>query len=132
MTALITNHEHDKLITRRIIIFGAAASLLCAPAIVRATSLMPVKRVVFPIVPVAPSAPIYMGFLDRLRIDWMEKCLMSGWDDDRHAQTFGGISEAQARRSVIRARANGWVFDKNSKGLVTREEAIELLKKTES
>ena len=42
MTALISNH--DGLITRRSIFIGAAASLICAPAIVRATSLMPVRR----------------------------------------------------------------------------------------
>ena len=41
MTAPISNH--DGLITRRSIFIGAAASLLCAPAIVRATSLMPVR-----------------------------------------------------------------------------------------
>ena len=38
MTALISNH--DGLITRRSIFIGA---LICAPAIVRATSLMPVR-----------------------------------------------------------------------------------------
>ena len=42
MTALISNH--DGLITRRSIFIGAAASLICAPAILRATSLMPVRR----------------------------------------------------------------------------------------
>ena len=43
MTAPISNHEG--LVTRRSILIGvAAASLLCAPAIVRAASLMPVRR----------------------------------------------------------------------------------------
>lgn len=42
MTALISNH--NGLITRRSIFIGAAASLICAPAIVRATSLMPVPN----------------------------------------------------------------------------------------
>ncbi len=42
MTSPISNH--DSLITRRSILIGAAASLICAPAIVRATSLMPVRR----------------------------------------------------------------------------------------
>ncbi len=40
MTSQISNH--DSLITRISIFIGAAASLICAPAIVRATSLMPV------------------------------------------------------------------------------------------
>ena len=47
MTALISNH--DGLITRRSIFIGAAASLICAPAIVRATSLMPVRTLMLPI-----------------------------------------------------------------------------------
>ena len=33
----------DYRMTRRSIFIGAAASLICAPAIVRATSLMPVR-----------------------------------------------------------------------------------------
>jgi hypothetical protein len=42
MTAPISNC--DDLIARRSIIISAAASLICAPAIVRAASLMPVRR----------------------------------------------------------------------------------------
>jgi len=38
MTAPISNH--DSLMTRRSIFIGSAASLICAPAIVRAASLM--------------------------------------------------------------------------------------------
>ena len=41
MTAPISNH--DGLIARRSIIISAAASLICAPAIVRAASLMPLR-----------------------------------------------------------------------------------------
>jgi hypothetical protein len=41
MTVPISSHEG--LITRRSIFIGAAASLLCAPAIVRAASLMPLR-----------------------------------------------------------------------------------------
>jgi hypothetical protein len=36
------------LITRRSIFHGATASLICAPAIVRATSLMPVRGMRLP------------------------------------------------------------------------------------
>ena len=54
MTALISNH--DGLITRRSIFIGAAASLICAPAIVRVTSLMPVRCLKGPI------GPQYAGF----------------------------------------------------------------------
>jgi hypothetical protein len=48
------------LISRRSIFIGAAASLLCAPAIVRATNLMPVRRIIL------KSDVNYYGFVDRL------------------------------------------------------------------
>jgi len=41
MPALITDPHHERHITRRSTILGSAASLLCAPAVVRAASLMP-------------------------------------------------------------------------------------------
>jgi hypothetical protein len=59
MTALTPNIDHGSLLTRRSII-GAAASLLCAPAIVRVTNLMPVRRIIL-------KSDHYYGFLDRLR-----------------------------------------------------------------
>ena len=46
MTTPVPTHHHDGLITRRSIFIGAAASLFCAPAIVRAASLMPIKGVI--------------------------------------------------------------------------------------
>jgi hypothetical protein len=60
MTAPIVTPDRT-LITRRSIFIGAAASLLCAPAIVRATNLMPVRRIIL------KSDLDYYGFLDRLR-----------------------------------------------------------------
>jgi hypothetical protein len=35
--------DTDSRMTRRIVFFGVAASLICAPAIIRAASLMPVR-----------------------------------------------------------------------------------------
>jgi hypothetical protein len=49
MTAPISNHEG--LVTHRSTFIGAAASLICAPAIVRAVSLMPVRNLRGPIGP---------------------------------------------------------------------------------
>ena len=49
MTAPIPNRHHDSLITRRGIFIGAAATLIRAPAIVRAASLMPVRSLILPI-----------------------------------------------------------------------------------
>jgi hypothetical protein len=42
MITSIPNDQRDHQITRRDIILGVAASLICAPAIVRITNLMPV------------------------------------------------------------------------------------------
>jgi hypothetical protein len=39
------NIDHGSLLTRRSII-GAGASLICMPAIVRVTNLMPVRRII--------------------------------------------------------------------------------------
>jgi len=65
--------------TRRKLLIGASASLLCAPAIVRASSLMAVRGV---IVPVQTN---YYGFVDRLRFDWLwrsgqMRVLPVGWE----------------------------------------------------
>jgi hypothetical protein len=107
MTAPIPDrHHHDRLNTRRSIVIGAAASLICAPAIVRAGSLMPVRSLILPIIPIVP---MYAGFVERLRYDFLEKALRAGWDDRRHGPVVGGISESQARRSVAYARAQGWL-----------------------
>jgi hypothetical protein len=43
-TPLLANRHQDYRMARRSILIGAAASLMCAPAIVRVTSLMPVRR----------------------------------------------------------------------------------------
>ena len=92
-----------RLITRRSVFVGAAASLLCAPAIVRATNLMPVRRLPF------PFGPQTAGFVERLRFQFLEGALRSGWDDKRHGPVVGGISEAQARRTVAYAQAHGFL-----------------------
>jgi hypothetical protein len=106
MTAITPDHHHGSLITRRSIFIGAAVSLICAPAIVRTASLMPVRSLILPIVPIVP---MWAGFVERLRYDFLEKALRAGWDDRRHGPIVGGISESQARRSVAYARAQGWL-----------------------
>ena len=102
MTALISNH--DGLITRRSIFIGAAASLICAPAIVRATSLMPVRRLRGPI------GPQYAGFCERLMYQSLESNLRA----DRMSTVLNGkiIPEADAGRMVGYARAQGWLAPK--------------------
>jgi hypothetical protein len=92
-----------RLITRRSMFIGAAVSLLCAPAIVRATNLMPVRRLPFPF-------GLQMGgFIERLRFQFLEGALRSGWVATWHGPVVGGISEAQARRAVAYAQAHGFL-----------------------
>jgi hypothetical protein len=99
MTAPTSNH--DGLITRRSILIGAAASLICAPAIVRATSLMPVRR------PPPPFGPQYAGFWERLLYHSLDSNLRAG----RMSTVLNGeiIPEADARRMVAHAQDYGWL-----------------------
>ncbi len=99
MTAPLSNR--DGLITRRSILIGAAASLICAPAIVRATSLMPVRR------PPPPFGPQYAGFCERLLYHSLDSDLRAG----RMSTVLNGeiIPEADARRMVAHAQDYGWL-----------------------
>jgi hypothetical protein len=87
------------MLTRRRIFVGGVASVICAPAIVRAESLMPIRALI-------PMQPVHAGFVERLRFHCMEQVLENGWTNER-ARTFGGISENEARRRVTYARMHG-------------------------
>jgi hypothetical protein len=88
------------MLTRRRIFIGGLASVICAPAIVRAESLMPIRALI------VPTQSVHAGFVERLRFHCMEQLLKDGWTTDR-ATTFGGISENEARRQVTYARMRG-------------------------
>jgi hypothetical protein len=102
MTAPISNH--DGLITRRSILIGAG-SLLCAPAIVRAASLMPVRR------PLPPFGPQYAGFVDRLYFHTLDGSLRAGLRAGQTSIHFNGtiMPVAKARRLVAHAQDYGWL-----------------------
>src|SRR5438270_463699 len=85
------------MLTRRRIFVGGVATVICAPAIVRAESLMPIRGLIL------PMERVHAGFVERLRFHWMEQLLKNGWTAER-ATTFGGISENEARRQVTYAR----------------------------
>jgi hypothetical protein len=55
--------ENETGCTRRGLFLGAAATLICTPAIVRASSLMPVQAIPFPV------ERQYYGFIQRLYVD---------------------------------------------------------------
>jgi hypothetical protein len=104
MTAPTPIADHS-LKTRRSILIGAAASLLSAPAIVRAASLMPVRRVSF------PYGPQYAGFVDRLFLHGLENSLEAGLRAGRTSIELCGrtIPVDSARRRVAFARAHGFL-----------------------
>jgi hypothetical protein len=77
--------------TRRTLFIGAAASLICAPAIVRAASLMPVRGL--PLQLITPKRRILntMG-------DWYQFCFYNNLD-----------SVAEGHQIIARTRALGWL-----------------------
>jgi hypothetical protein len=96
--------QHDYQITRRGIILGAVAALVCAPAIVRVTSLMPVRRLPFPFWP--QSA----GFVERLYLHALESHMRDLTAGQTSTVFNGGIMDAaEARRRVAHAQAHGFL-----------------------
>ena len=94
-------HQQPSLVTRRSIFRGAAASLICAPAIVRATSLMPVRRL-----PLTFENQ-HAGFVERLYFHALDSDLRVGQMSTHLNDKI--VSMADARQTVGRARAYGWL-----------------------
>jgi hypothetical protein len=93
--------------TRRSICFGAIASLICAPAIVRAASLMPVRGL--PLQLLKPESLNAEGeFYRRCFYHTLDSDLRSGRAMSvlNHEKV---ISLAEAHRMVARARVQGWL-----------------------
>src|SRR6202171_5855334 len=98
----LTMTANDYRTTRRSILIGAAASLICAPAIVRAASLMPVRG--SPLQFLNPEGQFY------------RRCFYHSLDSDLRAgramtvrSNENIISVAEAQRMIARARAQGWL-----------------------
>jgi hypothetical protein len=93
------------LITRRSIFIGAAASLLCAPAIVRIANLMPVRRLPF------PYGPQYAGYVDRLFLHSIESSLKACLRAGRTIVEVGDhkIPLESAQQTVASAQAHGFL-----------------------
>jgi hypothetical protein len=97
----------DYRMTRRNILIGAAASLICAPAIVRAASLMPGRGL--------PLQFLNPEFLNPLG-QFYRRCFYHSLDSDLRAgramtvhNNEKRISVAEAHRMVAHARAQGWL-----------------------
>jgi hypothetical protein len=104
MTTPILTPDH-KLTRRRSIILGAAATLICAPAIVRAANLMPVRRLPF------PFGPQYAGFVERLYFHTLEGSLQAALRERRASVEVCGhlIPIDNAHRRVAYAQAHGFL-----------------------
>jgi hypothetical protein len=68
----------DHRMTRRTLFVGAAASLICAPAIVRVASIMPVCGLQLPLASPERKIPKTMG-------EWYQLCFYSNLDNDLRA-----------------------------------------------
>ena len=103
MTAQILVPDHS-LITRRSIFIGAGASLLCAPGIVRATNLMPVRRLPF------PHGRQYAGFVERLYLAALESHVRNLRPDQTTTYFNHAVMAVEdARRRVTSAQAHGFL-----------------------
>jgi hypothetical protein len=104
MTAPILAPDHS-LITRRSILIGAAATLFCGPAIVRASNLMPVRCLPF------PFGRQYAGFVERLYFHTLERRLEAALPERRASVEVCGhsIPIDTARLRVAYAQAHGFL-----------------------
>src|SRR5665213_1753958 len=98
----------DYRMTRRSIFIGAAASLLCAPAFVRAASLMPVRSLILPIKRSSRLDPLG-EFYRRNFYHSLDFDLRTGRSMSMVVENGKIISVADARRMIALARAQGWL-----------------------
>jgi hypothetical protein len=97
----------DCRMTRRSIFIGAAASLICAPAIVRAASLMPVRGL--PLQFLNPEFLDPLGQFYRRNFYHSLDCYVKAGRAMSVLNNEKIISLAEARRMVARARLQGWL-----------------------
>jgi hypothetical protein len=100
--------------TRRALLTGFGSFFVSAPAIVRASSLMPVKVVDW--TQLSPPANElrsveypWAGFCERLAYQAMDNILKAGWTPERAARIYGGMSEENMRGAVAYARRHGFL-----------------------
>jgi hypothetical protein len=94
---------------RRDLLIGVTASLLCAPAIVRASSLMPVKVVEWAPLALPISEKPYAGWVERVAYQMMDHVLKTGWAPERAAPFYGGVSERKMLSMVAYARRQSFL-----------------------
>lgn len=100
--------------TRRSLLVGASATLLCAPCIVRAASLMPVQGIVF------PTERNYYGFLERLYVHANLPTIVELQHGGLSAHGVAAVMNSRGRKSI-----NGDAWDAQRViGVLTRNEKI--------
>jgi len=104
MTPPISRLDRGLTTRRSIIISAMAASILCAPAIVRAANLMPVRRSPF------PYGPQHAGFLERLYFHALEAHLRSLRGDQKTTHFNNCVMSVNAaHQQVAYAQAHGFL-----------------------
>ena len=92
------------LMDRRNFLVAATASLICAPAIVRASSLMPIRAIVWTPLPANGTCKDderhSAGWAERLSYHMMDHVLEAGWTPERAASFYGGITESKMRSAT--------------------------------
>jgi hypothetical protein len=102
-------------VTRRGVLIEAASLILCAPAIVRAANLMPVRGVIMPIkgLQSESASPTQLrpqeGFLRRLLFHWCDSDLKAGRKESSMIVNGGHLSEEEMRNLVAYARRFGFL-----------------------
>jgi hypothetical protein len=101
------------MLSRRTFVAQLVLTLVCAPTIVRASSLMPLRGL--KLQPALPPGlccefgPHYAGFVERLGYQWMVSILRTGYTPERASCHYGGMTEESMRRSVAYARRHGYL-----------------------
>ena len=102
MTAKSPENDQGSLITRRSIFIGAAASLLCMPAIVRATNLMPVRRIIL------KRDVNYYGWIDRL---WASQHVLTIIERRNAGLSANEIAAEMNERQRNKPSSNAWGWE---------------------
>jgi hypothetical protein len=104
MSILSSDNRPPSPPSRRNVLLGLAACSLPAPAIVRVSSLMPVRRVL-----ITDNTRPWAGYVERLFYNALAADLRRG----RITVGLNGnvLSLPEAQRLVSVARRNGWIYD---------------------
>ena len=97
---------------RRAFLVGATSTILCAPAIVRATSLMPVRGLIMPIDASDPMGATFKpqeGLVRRLLFASCDRDLKAGRSQSSFRCNGGSLSEKEMRELVAYARRYGFL-----------------------